>query len=203
MPLSLDRIAWRQVAHICVDMQRMFEEETPWYAPWVARTLPAIEAIVEVHPERTVFTRFMPPANAEAAHGAWRSYYHDWEMMTRERLAPELVDLCAPLARYVPPAHVVDKSVYSPWLETGLHQALRSRNVETLVVTGGETEVCVSATILGAIDLGYNIVVPVDALCSSADETHDAMLRIYRSRFGAQLVDCTAAEVIDAWRGEH
>jgi nicotinamidase-related amidase len=202
MPLSLDRVAWRQVAHICVDMQRMFEEETPWHAPWVSRTLPAIEAIVAIHPERTVFTRFIPPMAAEAAHGAWQAYYRDWETMTRERLAPDLLDLCPPLARHVPPAHVIDKSVYSPWLETNLHQALRARNVETLVITGGETEVCVSATVLGAIDHGYSVVLPVDALCSSADETHDAMLRIYRSRFSAQLVDCTSAELLDIWRRE-
>ncbi|KKB12738.1 cysteine hydrolase [Devosia geojensis] len=202
MPLSLDRVAWRQVAHVCVDMQRMFEEETPWHTPWVTRTLPAIEAIVAVYPERTVFTRFIPPVAAEAAHGAWQAYYRDWEAMTRERLTPGLIDLCTPLARHVPPAHVVDKSVYSPWLETNLHRALRARNVETLVITGGETEVCVSATVLGAIDHGYSVVLPVDALCSSADETHDAMLRIYRNRFSSQLVDCTSAEVMDIWRRE-
>lgn len=200
MALNLDDIAWPQVAHICVDMQRMFEEETAWYTPWAARTLPAIEAIVELSPQRTVFTRFIPPLTADAARGAWRAYFQQWHMMTRERMPAGLIELCAPLARFVPPARVVDKAIYSPWLETGLHRQLRAEGVETLVVTGGETDVCVLATVMGAIDLGYRVVLPEDAVCSSADETHDAMLRIYRSRFGAQLVDCRTEDLLDAWR---
>jgi hypothetical protein len=28
---------WR---HICVDVQRMFAEETPWHVPWMARVIP-------------------------------------------------------------------------------------------------------------------------------------------------------------------
>ena len=30
------------VIHICVDMQRMFEEETEWHLPWMTRVLPVI-----------------------------------------------------------------------------------------------------------------------------------------------------------------
>jgi hypothetical protein len=52
---------------------------------------------------------------------------------------------------------------------------------------GGETEVCVLATVLGAIDIGYRVVIATDALCSSADATHNAMLEIYHGRFGMQV----------------
>ena len=63
-----------------------------------------------------------------------------------------------------------------------------------LVVTGGETDVCVLATVLGAIDLGYHVYLPLDALYGSADPTHDAMLEIYKSRFQAQLTTTSVAE---------
>jgi nicotinamidase-related amidase len=59
--------------------------------------------------------------------------------------------------------------------------------VDTLIVSGTETEVCVLATVLGAIDHGYRVIVVTDAICSSADPTHDAMLGIYQSRFGMQV----------------
>ena len=36
---------------------------------------------------------------------------------------------------------------------------------------------CVLATVIGAVDHGYRVIVVVtDAVCSSSDEGHDAML---------------------------
>jgi nicotinamidase-related amidase len=66
-----------------------------------------------------------------------------------------------------PHARVLDKRIYSPWPGTGLDEALRAGGVDNLVVTGAETDVCVLATVLGAVDLGYRVIVVTDALCSS------------------------------------
>lgn len=186
--------------HVCIDMQRMFAEETDWFAPWLSTVLPAVEAIVDLHPDKTVFTRFVPPGAPEQASGAWRAYYQKWSSMTEERLPPEYVQLVPSLARYVPPAEVVDKKVYSPWFSSSLIQTLRARHAETIVITGGETDVCVATTIMGAIDHGFRVVLPTDALFGSADETHDAMLRIYRSRFALQLETCRTQDVLDEWK---
>jgi nicotinamidase-related amidase len=120
--------------------------------------------------------------------------------MTREQLAPGLVDLVPSLKRHVPPARVLDKQVYSPWVGTSLQAELRKEGFDTLVITGGETDVCVLAAVMGAIDLGYRVVVPTDAVFSSADATHDAMLGIYSSRFGQQLTVCKTQDLLDDWR---
>lgn len=56
-----------------------------------------------------------------------------------------------------------------------------------LAISGGETDVCVLATVLGAIDLGYRTVLLEDAICGSADETHDASLTVLGERFSVQL----------------
>ena len=187
-------------AHVCVDMQRMFIEPTQWHAPWMAKVVPAIEAIVEPHARRTIFTRFITPESPQTASGTWRAYYQRWQAMTREHLPIEMLDLVPSLGRHVPPALLLNKHIYSPWPGTDLHARLQQAGVDTLVVSGGETEVCVLATVLGGIDHGYRIVLPTDAIGSSADETHDAMLRIYESRFGVQLTACTTQAVLDAWR---
>ncbi|MDB5621880.1 MAG: isochorismatase hydrolase [Devosia sp.] len=186
--------------HLCVDMQRMFAEDTDWHVDALADVLPAVEALTAPHPARTVFTRFIPPAKAEEASGSWQGYYQAWPNMLRERLAPEMIELVPSLQRFVPPARVIDKAVYSPWWSGSLHQRLQAEGINTLVITGGETEVCVLSTVMGAIDLGYHVVLPKDAVCSSAAETHVAMLSIYDSRFGIQLTACTTQEVLDQWR---
>jgi nicotinamidase-related amidase len=186
--------------HLCVDMQRMFAEASDWHTPWMDRVLPNVVAIAERNPDQAVFTRFIPLRSADDGHGTWRRYYERWPRMTLEVLPPGLIDLVAELQVFTPPAWVIDKRLYSPWTVTELHPRLRQAGIDTLIVTGGETEVCVMATMIGAIDLGYRVVLVTDALCSSADETHDAMLRIYDSRFGMQVETAETAEILDAWR---
>ncbi|WP_281407382.1 isochorismatase family cysteine hydrolase [Methylobacterium sp. P1-11] len=185
--------------HLCVDMQRMFAEPTDWQTPWMNRVLPQVCRLAAAHPERTIFTRFIPAARPGEGRGTWSSYSQRWATMTRERLAPEMIDLVPDLARLAPAAEVVDKTVYSPWLETDLDARLRARDVDTLIVTGAETDVCVLAAVLGGVDLGYRIVLATDALCSSCDEAHDALLLMYRMRYGHQVETMSTAEILDRW----
>lgn len=46
---------------------------------------------------------------------------------------------------------------------------------------------CVLATVLGAIDLGLHVILLSDAVCSGADETHDAAVGLLENRFSVQL----------------
>jgi nicotinamidase-related amidase len=186
--------------HICVDMQRLFAEDTDWHTPWMDRVLPNVVRIVETHPAQTVFTRFIPAERPGQGKGTWRRYYENWESMTITRLGPEMVELVPELKGFVPPAQVIDKHVYSPWLERNLDNLLRDTPVDTLIVSGGETDVCVLATVLGAVDRGYRIVVATDALCSSTDETHDAMMTLYHNRYGQQVETVTTDVILENWR---
>ena len=40
-----------------------------------------------------------------------------------------------------------------------------------------------------------------DALCNSADETHDAMMNVYMNRFGEQVETVTMQTLLDRWLG--
>lgn len=182
--------------HLCVDMQRMFEERTDWHVPWMESISTRVEMLVETEPARTVFTCFIPPSSADQATGARREYYERWPDMTLEALQRKSLDIIPQLARHIPPARVFRKRVYSPWTSGELHRALYDEQIETLIVSGAETDVCVLATVLGAIDLGYRVVVVADAVCSGADRTHDAALAIFANRFSAQLRICSLEDML-------
>lgn len=173
-------------AHLCIDMQAMFAQHTAWHTPWLDRILPNVVTIAELDPYRSIFTRFIPALRSEDAPGSWGRYYKRWPTMTRDQLDPDLIELVPELARFVPPARTQDKQIMSVW-HSQLNGELRAAGIDTLIVTGAETEVCVLASILGAIDLGYRVILIDDAVCSGADSTHDAMLGIYNSRFGMQI----------------
>ncbi|MES2033099.1 MAG: cysteine hydrolase [Pseudomonadota bacterium] len=186
-------------AHLCVDMQRMFAEDTNWRTPWMRRVLPQVVQLCEKRPAETWFTRFIPVQSPGDGRGTWRRYYQRWSEMTLDLLGAEMVGLLPELELFVPPARVIDKHAYSPWFDRRLQDQLSAREVDTLVISGGETDICVLATVLGAIDHGYRVVVATDALCSSANKTHEATLDIYNDRFGQQLETASVAEIIEAW----
>jgi nicotinamidase-related amidase len=53
---------------------------------------------------------------------------------------------------------------------------------------------------LGAMGWGFRVILVQDALCSSADETHDAMMDVYMSRFGEQVETITAETLLENWQ---
>jgi nicotinamidase-related amidase len=118
--------------HLCVDMQRMFSAEGPWPTPWMARVLPLIEEIVQLHPERTVFSRFITPLDAGEMPGMWRRYYTRWRHATRACMDLSLLELMPELRRYAPPATVIDKTRYSAFFGSALWQHLQDRQADGL-----------------------------------------------------------------------
>jgi nicotinamidase-related amidase len=186
--------------HLCVDMQRIFSSEGPWTTPWMERVLPVVAELVSRFPERTVFTRFITPVRAEEMPGTWRLYYQRWPETTRERVDPRLLELVDPLNSFVPPAMVVTKTRYSAFAGSQLLFYLQERNTDALIITGSETDVCVLATVLDAVDLGYRVVLVRDAVCSSSDEGHDALLTVYHRRYSMQIETADAEDVLRIWR---
>ena len=120
-----------------------------------------------------------------------------WKDATRERL--DLLELLPALAKLCPPAAVLDKTFYSAFSDPQLLQLLRAREAEGLIITGSETDVCVLATVLAAVDLGYRVILVSDAVCSSTDEGHDALMKMYHQRYTEQIEVADAATVIKRW----
>ena len=75
----------------------------------------------------------------------------------------------------------------SPRIDGRLHRILQVDDVDSVAITSGERDVCIPATVLGAIDRGYEVKLLSDAVSSGVDETHDTTLRLLGGRFSVQV----------------
>jgi nicotinamidase-related amidase len=111
----------------------------------------------------------------------------------------DLLELMPPLAALCPPATVNDKTHYSGFAEPKLLAHLRERGADE-IISGSETDVCVLGTVLSAVDIGYRVIVVRDAVCSSSDEGHDKLLRLYHTRFSEQIETADAETILSRWQ---
>jgi len=184
------------VRHIAIDMQRLVAEQTAWHSPIVMDILPNVLRLCRAFPERTLYARFVAPQDIDDAHGNWKAFYRRWPMITGARLDPALTDLVAPLAALAKPDQVFDKLGYSIFSAPGLHPALQQAGVETLILSGIETDVCVYSSALAAIDLGYVVVLASDALASPDEQAHRVVLDRLALRLPDQIKVMTTDEIL-------
>ena len=184
------------IRHVVIDMQRLVAEQTAWYTPVVMRILPKVLRLATALRERTLYARFVAPYDEAAAHGNWKAFYRRWPMITARELDPALIELVEPLAALANPEQVFDKLGYSIFSAPDLDPALQKSNVGTLILSGIETDVCVYASALQAIDLGYFVVLVEDALASPDEEAHRAVIDRLARRLPDQIAIMAMDEVL-------
>jgi nicotinamidase-related amidase len=192
-------VKWKRAALVVIDCQnycanplvglgKMLQERSPeiaaYYLPRVSHiTIPNTRRLIDAFRQaerKVIFTR----------HGALLPDGQD--MISRRRRrdtdardntgAPamwsvgsyehQIVDDLMPL----PHELVIDKNASSPFNSTGIDQLLRNMEIETLVVTGIATDMCVENTSRDAADRGYNTIVVQDAVATFFPNHHHAAL---------------------------
>lgn len=93
-----------------------------------------------------------------------------------------------------PGDYVLEKRVYSAFYETGLDLLLRSLGVDTVILTGLHTHMCVRHTAADAFFRGYKIVVPEDAVEAFTEKDHREGLEYLRMAYGTRIT--TTEEVL-------
>lgn len=73
---------------------------------------------------------------------------------------------------------VVDKAAFSAFCGTTLDSMLRTRGIDTLLLTGVTTQCCIASTLRAAVDIGYRCVVLGDACAAYDPADHEATLRV-------------------------
>lgn len=89
--------------------------------------------------------------------------------------------------------YVIMKRRYSGFFQTDLHILLSSLGVDTLIITGAATDVCVRATATDAQQYGYFVYVPKDCVAGTSSLQHEAALEHVRYVLGKVV---TLADII-------
>ena len=190
----------QETRHLCIDMQRLFLEPGPWYAEAGLAIIPAIRRLLDHAPASALFTRFITAQRAEAATGSWRRYYRHWHAVTRDELGDGALGLHPDLAPYGSSGRVFDKATHDAFDDEAFARHVAGLAPSALVLSGVETDVCVLATAMSAVDLGYRTVIAVDAVTSSVAASHRACLDHVYPRYDQQIELAPVDDIIAAWR---
>jgi len=78
-----------------------------------------------------------------------------------------------------PDDYYIPKYRWSAFHQTYLDLALRARGIDTIIVSGGSTDVGVTSTLYSGRDLDYNMIVVSDACGTSHDQrAHDTLMEL-------------------------
>lgn len=101
-------------------------------------------------------------------------------ILVRGELGHDIIEEVAPAAGEI----VLDKPGKSSFYATNLDEILQEHGIRNLLITGVTTDVCCSATVIGANDRGYNAIVLADCVASYSPERHAATLATISAQGG-------------------
>jgi nicotinamidase-related amidase len=174
---------------VAIDMQEIFgRPDSPWAAPDYARASAGIQRLLPAFGDRTIFTRFVAPAEPR---GAWVPYYEQWAFA----LVPDddplytLTDPFRTLAR-----RIETRETFGKW-DAGLAEAMDGST--EMVLTGVSTDCCVISTALAAADAGVHVRVVADACAGVSPVDHQRALDAM-ALYGPLIEITTVDEVLGA-----
>lgn len=83
---------------------------------------------------------------------------------------------------------VFEKRFYSGFRDTGLDAALRDLGVDTLIVAGIHTHICVLHTVMDAFYHRYKTYVVRDAVAAFSRQDHEYALKYMEQVYGARII---------------
>jgi nicotinamidase-related amidase len=101
-----------------------------------------------------------------------------------------------------PEDYYIVKYRWSAFFQTYLDLALRTRGIDTIIISGGSTDVGVTSTLYSGRDLDYNMIVASDACGTSHDQrAHDTLMELVFPRMARVRTTDQVIEMIEKMRG--
>jgi nicotinamidase-related amidase len=205
--MELDRFS--RPALVVVDMQNDFVRVgAPLEVPEARPTIPVHQALLRACRQRgipVIYTKFLagpewtpmwewskqvyPPVCC-----CWKGFRRHYQDVGKELDCSDIIEELYP----EPGDPIVDKFGYGAFHNTNLDDVLKARHVESVLVTGTVTQICVEETARESFKRGYRTTIISDAVSSYMPDLHAAVLKNFALKFGWVS---TSAEVIGELRG--
>ena len=144
------------------------------------RIIPNIKKLIENARERKVPVIY---TNDTHLHGVDKEFQIWKPHAVSGTWGGEVIDELKP----VETDYVIPKRRYSAFFATGLDLLLRELGVDTIVLTGLVTNVCIQHTAADAFFRGYKILVPQDCVEAVTEETHRKALEYMKTFYGCKI----------------
>jgi biuret amidohydrolase len=223
MPWPDFEVDWERAALVVIDLQNygcnpeaglmpMVSERYPeiarYYVPRVTETaVPNARRLLDgfrAARRPVVFTRH-GPLLADGSDMIARRRRRDLESLaktgtpalwSRGTFEHELISSLAPATGEL----VIDKNTSSAFNSTGIESLLRNMEIDTLVLAGMATDMCVETTARDAADRGFNVIVAEDATATFFEHHHRAALSGFARVFGQVWDSARVLAALDASR---
>lgn len=191
--MTIDRFA--RPALVIVDMQNDFVRVgAPLEVPDARATIPVHQALLSVCRELgvpVIYTRFIAgpewtlvwewsPMHAPPICSCWKGVQRRYADVDQPLDCSDIVDELAP----APGDPIVEKYGYGAFHNTNLDDVLKAHRVESVLVTGTVTQICVEETARESFHRGYPTTVIADAVSSYLPDLHGAVLKNFALKFG-------------------
>ncbi len=204
--MTIDRFA--HPALVVVDMQNDFVRVgAPLEVPDARSTIAVHQELLEVcralrvpviytkflaGPKRTLMWEWSPPL-APPTCGCWKGFRRHYADVAED------LDCSDIIAELYPEAgeFVVEKFGYGSFHNTHLDDILKAHHVESVIITGTVTQICVEETARESFKHGYRTTIVSDAVSSYMPDLQAAVLKNFALKFGWVS---PAEEVITALR---
>jgi nicotinamidase-related amidase len=188
-----DRLA--SPALVVVDMQNDFVRAgAPLEVPEARGTLPVHRALLSAFRQRdlpVVYTKFITwpaytllwewsPQCRPPTKCCWKGHRRRYCDVERELDCTDIVEEIYP----EPGDIIIEKFGYGAFHATPLADLLRERGVQSLVITGTVTQICVEETAREAFHHSFKTTLVADAVSSYAPDLHAATLKNFAMKFG-------------------
>jgi nicotinamidase-related amidase len=182
-------------ALVIVDMQNDFVRQgAPLEVPQARDTIALHQRLIAACRARSipiVYTKFLAgpkhtliwewsPVLAPPVCCCWKGHKRRYGDTPEELDGSEIIAELSPQAG----DWIVEKYGYGAFHQTNLHAILQAHHVQSVLVTGTVTQICVEETAREAFHYGYLTTMIADAVSSFAPDLHQATLKNFAMKFG-------------------
>jgi nicotinamidase-related amidase len=187
-------IDYKNTALLVIDLQNDFvRKDAPMVVDDARTTLPRVRKLIDAARDKklpVIFTKFITgpkktllwnwsPQIQEfgACRRGLKRHYSD---IDGERFCADVVDEIYPREN----EYIVEKYGYSAFKNTNLKDILLSEGIDSVMIVGTVTQICVADTVHDAFALGFQVLVISDCVTSFMPDLQTAFLKNFEMKFG-------------------